>query len=379
MDNESNSAAPARPVVLSLVAEAAMVASVRRVAAAADRVLHEAHATEAWQSWDTACAVVLDARAVTAIQGQLRRRAGVILLCDGPPDLVDWKAAATVGAEHVLCLPKDEGSLVTIFGERDLRPDADGLLVAVVGASGGAGASTMASALAFESSRAAGSPTTLLVDADEFGSGIDVLLGIENNPGLRWPGLTVEGGRIAADALRDALPECGPALRVLSCGGVRRTSVGPVAGDTANGPTPAAMRAVIESAGRAGYTVVCDVPRSPSAVTDLVLTAADLVVLVVPATIRSCLAAQRVAAWVAAHNPNVGLVVRGPAPGNLTASDVVDALRLPLLAAVRADRTLDRAIELRGFTPKRRSPLLACARAILAVLENRPRRGDRVA
>lgn len=355
------------PVVLSLVAAPALLGSVRRVAAAADRVLVESTVGQARESWDSASAVVLDATVAGSCRAQLPRRTRVILLCDGPPAIEDWKAAALVGAEHVVSLPQDEGTLVTIFGERVERPDDNGTVVAVVGACGGAGASTIAAAIALESARGPDAPATLLVDTDHFGSGLDVLLGIETNPGLRWPGLTVEGGRISAAALRDALPECGPKLRVLSCGSLTSAR-------DSNGPTPTSVRAVIDAASRDGEVIVCDVSRHPSPVSELVLARADLVVLLVPATVRSCVAGQKVAEWILRHNPNLGVVVRGPSLGGLTAADIVGSLGLPLLASMRADRNLGRAIELRGFEPRRRSPLRAAARVVLGVLDDRPRR-----
>ncbi|NLE80243.1 MAG: hypothetical protein GX610_11795 [Rhodococcus sp.] len=364
-------------MVLSLVGAPALLGSLRRVVAAADRLLVESTVAGARQSWDQSSAVVVDTNVAAACRAQLPRRSRVILLCDGQPALADWKAAALIGAEHVVSLPQDEDMLVTILGERMDRPADEGTVVAVVGACGGAGASTLAASVALESAGRAEAPATLLVDADQFGSGLDVLLGIENHPGLRWSGLTVEGGRISAVALRDALPDCGARLRVLSCDSspAGRESHGL----ELHGPTPTSIRAVIDAASREGEVVVCDVSRFPSPVSDYVLDRADLAVLVVPATLRSCVAGQKVAAWVSRHNPNLGVVVRGPAPGGLTAADVMESLQLPLLASMRADRTLSRAVELRGLRARGRSPLRAAARSVLGVLDGRPRGNGRAA
>ncbi len=52
------------------------------------------------------------------------------------------------------------------------------------------------------------------------------------------------------------------------------------------------------------------------------------------------------AAVVAEHGgPSAGLVVRGPAPGGITPDEVATALGLPLVAAMRAERGLARALE----------------------------------
>ena len=108
-----------------------------------------------------------------------------------------------------------------------------------------------------------------------------------------------------------------------------------------HGPSPAAVSSVLDAGRRAGDTVVCDVPRYPTEAAVVALAAADLTVLVVPADVRSCAAAARVAAVVAEHGgPSAGLVVRGPAPGGLTPDEVATALGLPLVAAMRAERGL---------------------------------------
>ena len=65
-----------------------------------------------------------------------------------------------------------------------------GEVVAVIGGCGGAGASLFAVALAQAATDA------LLVDLDPWGGGIDLLVGGEATPGLRWPDLALQGGRL---------------------------------------------------------------------------------------------------------------------------------------------------------------------------------------
>lgn len=347
--------------VLVLVEDAALLHSIRRVAAAADRVLNESGTADARHGWGTADVVILDATAALACRGRLPRRRRVVLLCDGPPGIDEWRIATAVGAEHVLSVPDDEAVLVSVLGERPERPEAQGSVVAVLGGCGGAGASTMASAVALFSATGPRPASTLLLDADAWGSGLDVVLGLEDVPGLRWSGLSIEGGRISSDALRDALPACGAQLRVLAC-----TRAG-------SGPTAAATRAVIDAGRHAGDLVVCDAPRHPNPVTEVVLELADMVVLVVPATVRACIAAGKVAEWISDRNPNLGLVVRGPAPGGLRGADVAEVLGLPLIASMRADRTLTGMLEHGGLRPGRRSALSAAAGAVLEAISGRPR------
>jgi hypothetical protein len=99
------------------------------------------------------------------------------------------------------------------------------------------------------------------------------------------------------------------------------------------------------------------------------LETADLAVLVVPAEVRACAAAATVAARVLRHGVALQLVVRGPAPGGITPSDVSRALNLPLLTAMRPQPGLAGALD-RGAVPgQSRGPLATAAREVLAVLD----------
>jgi secretion/DNA translocation related CpaE-like protein len=203
----------------------------------------------------------------------------------------------------------------------------------------------------------------LLVDCDALGGGVDLVLGAEDTAGLRWPALSLAGGRVAASSLHAALPA--PSLgagagrlTVLSC-----DRDGP-------GPDGAAVRAVCGAGRRAGETVVCDLPRHPCDGAEAALGVADLAVLVVPAEVRACAAAATVVERVARHGAALRLVVRGPAPGGLTPADVSRALGLPLLAAMRPQPGLAGALD-RGQPPGRaRGPLAVAARQVLAVLHD---------
>jgi hypothetical protein len=74
------------------------------------------------------------------------------------------------------------------------------------------------------------------------------------------------------------------------------------------------------------------------------------------------------APMLAAINPNLGLVVRGPSPGGLRAAEVADITGLPLLASMRAEPQLAEQLERGGLRLRRRSAHAAAARRVLAVL-----------
>ncbi|MBY6410896.1 hypothetical protein HQ346_03500 [Rhodococcus sp. BP-252] len=353
-------------VVLLLTADAVLRADALRVAAAAECTVHEHDSTEGPTppgrlDWDRAHVVLLDpAHTAEVLSGRLPRRDGVVVLSRGEPDVEHWRAATSVGATSVFGLPNDEHALIRVLTAHARDRDGDGGAIAVIGGRGGAGASTLAAALA--STSAAHGTRTLLVDGDAFGGGLDLLLGWEDVQGLRWPGLAVEGGRVTAEALHGALPSVN-GLSVLA------------AGHATDHIDARACEAVVDAGRTAGDLVVCDVPRHPGVHSDALLDAADLVVLVVTADIGAVASAQTVAAYVTSRNTNVGLVVRGPSPGGIRGVDVADNLGLPLLATMRPDAGLAQRVERGGIVLGRRSALRVAAEDILTTFGRRPRSG----
>lgn len=347
---------------LALISDAGLRDDIERIAAAAGiRVVYAAEPSGR-NAWVGAAAVLLDVAAARRCRELgMPRRPAVVLIAAEAPVTREFEAAMVIGAQAVITLPGQESDLVGVLadaaaGESDGRR---GAVVAVIGGRGGGGASVFAIALA----QAAGDldHECLLVDVDAWGGGIDLAFGAEGDAGLRWPDLAAAGGRLSYAALRDALPR-------------RRGVVMLSAGRTGVELRPAALAAVVEAGSRAGATVICDVPRQASAAAETALVAADLVVLVVPAEVRACAATRVVADWVAALNPNVGVVVRGPAPGGLRAAEISTILGLPLLATMRAESSLDDALERGGLgrSLRSRSPLAMAARRVLAVLRGQP-------
>lgn len=329
-----------------------------RLAAAADVEAQRAvDAADARRAWARAPMVLLDrAGAARCLHAGFGRRTGVVIAVPGEPAAEDWRAAVALGADHVVALPRGETALAGMLAdvrERSAAGGRPGRVLAVAGGCGGAGASVLAAAVATAATRAG--TAALLVDCDPLGGGLDLLVGIECAQGLRWPELAVGDGRVRAAALHAALPQAPSGrtrLSVLSCA------------RSPHGPDPSAVTAVLDAGRRAGDAVVCDVPRYPTDAALAAIGAADLTVLVVPAGLRAAAAAARVAAVLAEHAVAVEVVVRGPAPGGLTAEEVAGSLGLPLLHAMRAERDLAGAVE-RGRPPgSGRGPLATAARAV---------------
>ena len=357
-----------RPVMI--MEPGGLADEVVRLAAAAGCDPHRVTASETVrEQWNCAPLLLLDVKAATAsASAGLPRRDGVVIVsADGDPRA--WRCAVAVGAQHVAVLPDAETWLVGALADAVELPADPGRVLAVLGGRGGAGASVFATAVAVavaESGRHA-----MLVDCDALGGGLDLALGAENMDGLRWSGLALGGGRVPAAALHAALPtpHLGGrgGLTVLSC-----DRDGP-------GPDGVAVRTVCSAGRRAGETVVCDVPRHSCEPGTAALETADLVVLVVPAEVRACAAAATVAARVLRYGVALQLVVRGPAPGGITPSDVSRALDLPVLAAMRPQPGLAGALD-RGAVPGRsQGPLATAARQVLAVLDGSGRSLGRAA
>ena len=75
--------------------------------------------------------------------------------------------------------------------------------------------------------------------------------------------------------------------------------------------------------------MVCDLSNAHTDAARTALEVADLVVVVAPCDIRSCAATAARVPALDALNPNVGLVVRGPAPGGLGSAEFAGVVGLP--------------------------------------------------
>ncbi len=162
--------------------------------------------------WETAPLVLVGDDVARRVRGAVRRR-GVVLVGRDQDDSGIWQRAVEIGADHVLMLPDGEQWLVDRIADVAEGVGRPALTVGVIGGRGGAGASTLACALAVTSAREG--LRSLLVDADPMGGGLDVLLGGETADGLRWPAFAASRGRVGGGALEESLPEL-HSLRVLS-------------------------------------------------------------------------------------------------------------------------------------------------------------------
>lgn len=331
--------------------------SAERAAAAAGLSVRAA-TTSTRRQWLTASAVLLDQDSALCSRRQnMPRRDGVFLLSSGEAHPAMWETAIEVGAQRLYSLPEHEPALARELSEAaEARGGAGdrGPVIAVTAGRGGAGASVLAVALAQAAVEA------LLVDLDPWSGGIDLLVGTESATGLRWPDLSVLGGRLSWAAVRDALPRH---RRVSVLSATRRP----------HEIDPEPVEAIVDAGHRGGVTVICDVPRRLNDTAVYALDRADLVVAITTCDVRGVAAMCALAPALRSANPNVGLVVRGPAPGGLRAADIAEASDLPLIAAMRPEPMLAHQLERGGLRVRRRSPLGTAARQVLALVEGRAR------
>ena len=303
--------------------------------------------------------VLVGAEAVgSAAVRSLPRRPGVVVVAtrELPPE--EWAGAVEIGAERVALLPGDESWLLSRAAAAVRSPVDRGWLLAVGGSCGGAGASTVATAVALSAA-----PGVVLVDADPWAAGLDLLLGAERAEGLRWPELTGLRGRVSGDALLAALPEVA-GVHVLAAS---RSAVVPVPDE--------ALVAVVDGLRSGGCPVVVDVPRTGNGSDGAasVLAAADLAVLVVPARLRAATAARLLVGSPGSPWSDAQLVVAG-LPGGLSAREVADVVGRPVLAELGHDRSVVPRGE-RGEPPSvsPRSPLGRVARRVLGAVRSAAR------
>ncbi|MDQ1648068.1 MAG: hypothetical protein QOG60_125 [Frankiaceae bacterium] len=324
------------------------------------------------RAWSSAGHVLVDADLVDSLRRArlpLRPRVALVLPLGARP--VNWEDAVALGIDRML-EPDELGAWLADPAVRGAptaapvpapaptpTPASQGRLIVVTGACGGSGASTLAAALAVQTSGA-----RVLVDLDRAGGGVDLVLGLEEQPGPRWP----EALAAAPDvlALVDALPRSAVGLAVLSHDGRSSDPAGPSAG-----PDPGPIPQVLGAARRRYDLVVADLPRDSRS--DLLPAAARddaVLLLVVPPDIRGCAAAlhrsRTLDDW-----PDLRLVV-GPRSGPTRDEVTVGVgLDLPVVGVLPYDPTVPAAAA-RGEPPggARRSSYGRAVAALIHGLDN---------
>ncbi|WP_210503431.1 septum site-determining protein Ssd [Nocardioides xinjiangensis] len=295
-------------------------------------------------SWRDAELVLVGADlgdAVAALSPPRRSDVHVVGCSPGPSA---FRYAVELGAASVVDLPGASGWLSDALADVGERA-SPGRLVGVVGGTGGAGATTLACALAqWHATRA----PTLLVDTDPLGPGLDRLLAMEDVAGVRWEALAETDGRLGARALREGVPRAGR-LGLLTWAQLRRRLDVPT------------VRRVLPAAVRGHDLVVLDLARQGGAALAELADRCDDLLVVAPASVPGLAATARLVADVG-RDGRTGLVLR---PGSLGDADAERVTGLPVVAVVGDQRGVASSLD-RGLGPlSARGPLARAARALL--------------
>lgn len=203
-------------------------------------------------------------------------------------------------------------------------------MTVVTGLRGGVGASTLAAQIA-----RVGHGT--VIDLDSSGGGIDVLLGLEDVPGLRWPDLCEVPADLDGERVRAALP-CWGAAAVLSIDRAR------------SGPLEPQWAASVVTALRSAGPVVVDLPRAQRAsplgeailrlpgVDEVWVAGQDVVSVAAGAALRT--GTQGVSDGVSPR-----LVVRSSRGAELGMLEIADAIGATLSGIVATRRSIRHAVE----------------------------------
>jgi secretion/DNA translocation related CpaE-like protein len=303
--------------------------------------------------WARASLVLVGTDRAADLGAAPMRRDGVVLVTQAG-DAEDYRLALAMGAERIAVLPNASGWLAQRIADATEGVRACPV-VGVVGARGGAGATTLVAALGLSAARLG--LESVLVDADPLGAGLDLLLDSADEPGLRWHDLGSSEGRLPSGSLAAALPRIGG------------TAVLSAALDHPVSPPPAALDSVLPALARGHDLVVVDLPRWRDEAAAAAAARCGPVLLVVPAEAASVRSAAQVAAMVSAQAADLRLVVRAGPAGD--PEDVGDHLGLPVAAVLRHDVRLARAVRQGGGLPGRGWLDRACRGLLRALAPSR--------
>lgn len=355
--------------------------------------------------WRRAPAVFVDASAARRLAGRPHCE-GAIFLVRSDTEAEDTQVAKVLAPVYSASLPADNVDIVELLGRAEVHPDGPRLsdfqhsssllnhqhtpaspasvdvitapgtepvpnvpatttdstatCLMLVPAVGGAGASITAAASALVLSR---ERPICLVDADALAGGIDLVLGMETEPGLRWQDFSAADGRLDGAALYEALPSCprSPALKVLTWTRSRtpETAYNHASAatkfDSADRPgrtdRPDDVRHIASTIScliHAGITVIVDCPKQVEYVTTLGALADDTVIIL-PASVRAIAAGGHLARVCAQAGFTPSLAVRHQQHRDISVEEIEYALDLPIAGEIEYCKKVAHEIDVGGL------------------------------
>jgi secretion/DNA translocation related CpaE-like protein len=287
--------------------------------------------------WPAAALVLVGAdQADRAVKLGVPRRGQLLLLdVENGRDLSG--PSVRLGAP-VAVLPGGASELLATVSAAGRRSAERGRVVAVVGGSGGVGASTVAAALAFVAARS--DRRAMVVDLDPLGGGLDLLVGAERVPGWRWPRLSRARGQLGD--LGGQLPHL-DGVDVVAMGRGERLG---------HEPSEEAVDAVVGSGLRTHDLVVLDPGRGAGPLWASGLRLAEVGLLLVAGDVRGVAAGRETYARLGSGEQSWHLLVRRPRSGGLSPADAAEGLHPRLAGVVDDDPGIGLAAQ-RGEPPAR--------------------------
>ncbi|BAU94689.1 hypothetical protein N24_0427 [Corynebacterium suranareeae] len=327
------------------------------VAAATGRpVIETTNIGDITRHFHRASAVLVDVAMASKLSNNKRRDR--VFLLDSDPGPSDWKTAMAIHAEQAILLPAQASELLSALGREDTkRATTSGHVIGVVGAVGGTGTSTLAAALARKRGESA---TTVLIDAVPASGGIDLLLGIEDVPGARWPDVGLRRGTVhAADVLK-ALPRTADAVAVLST--ARSNILDPF--ELCAADIAAAIACFLNA--EQSIDVIVDLPTA--GLDPTILEQLTHLVLVVPAEVRAVAAARALYLELQQFHMSITCVLRHRGWSGLDVAEVEEILGTDIVAEVGSIHRLAKSVEMHGLTGSLPRVLSSACVAVLGEL-----------
>ena len=254
----------------------------------------------------------------------------VVLITLGEPNIEIWQKAVATEARYVAFLPDAREWLLQNLIPNPIKSTQ---IIGVIGASGGLGASLIASSLAVMFAQS--DKTVALAETNFCSGGLDVLWGIEESKGTRWADLIYPSGRISPQDLYRSLPKAS-GVSILST-------------DSQDGRMPASYSEILSDLAQAVDVLVIDLAKSLEVgATELLELCTDLII-VTGSTIRSTSATNQLM-QLASKLASAKLIVRMIPGTDLDAQNVSKTLGLQLLGTVTTDQKVVEHLE-QGLNP----------------------------
>jgi secretion/DNA translocation related CpaE-like protein len=255
----------------------------------------------------------------------------VILVVVGATNAQTWSSALRLSAKHIATIPDSRDWLI----ENLTQPiKSKGLSVAIVPASGGAGASLISCGLAFHARQIF--PNVALVDLDQSSASLDITFGLENQSGMRWHDFSELSGLISGADVYRSLPS--------------RDNVGLLThGELGSAEGSIPRNLILDKLKEACELLVIDFPKTSDECFSFdAISECDLVLVVTTATVRGCASAKRSIAGLAGYARNLELIVRNIPGSNLDPMQIAELLNTPLASIINTDVRIVEQIE-QGF------------------------------